>query len=111
MSKLSSLLGTLKGELLEISIGDNYEDIVLSDTVKKVNGVIFGTLKDVVDDFLIVDSFFINKDGEVQTGNIVYINTWHVKVFTKVKSNGSLNDVLLSASHTRRIKAILGLND
>lgn len=111
MSKLSSLLETLKGELLEISIGDDYEDIVLSDTTRKVNGVIFGILTDIVDDFLIVDSFFINKNGEVQTGNVIYINTWHVKVFTKVKSNGCLNDVLLSTTHTRRIKTILGLND
>lgn len=111
MSKLASLLPKLKDELLEISIGDDYEELSLSDSTKKVNGVIFGYLKDIVDDFMIIDSFYINEKNELQSGNIVYLNTWQIKAFTKVKSNGCLNDVLLSVTHTRRIKHLLGLDE
>jgi len=111
MSKLAGLLPKLKGELVEVSVGDDYEDIVLSDTTKKVNGVIFGVLEDIVDDFMILNSLYVNKDGEIKTGNIVYINIFQIKIFTKIKSQGSLNDVLLSSAHSRRIKQLLGLNE
>ncbi len=111
MSKLSGLMSKLNGELLEISIGDDYEDILSSDSTKKVNSVIFGFLRDIVDDFIILDSFYIDKKGEFKSGNIIYINTWHIKAFTKVKSNGCLNDALMSVSDTRKIKHLLGLDD
>lgn len=111
MSKLQTLLPHLKDELLEISIGDEYEEIISSDTVKKVNGVIYGVLKDIIDDFLIVDCYYLDKNGRLVSGNIVYINSWAIKVFTKVKANGCLNDVLLSSSHSRKVKYLLGLDD
>jgi len=111
MSKINALLPTLKGKLLEISIGDDYEELVMSDHVKKVNGVIYGFLKDIVDDFIILDCFYINKQNEIKSGNIIYINTWAIKAFTEVNSSGSLNDVLLGSGHTRKIKAMLGFND
>ena|SRR5690606_18325538 len=111
MSKLNGLLPKLKGELLEISIGDEYEEILSADSSKKVNGVIYGVLQDIVDEFIILDSFYLDKEGRISSGNIIYINSWAIKMFTKVKSNGCLNDILLSSNHTRKIKYLLGLND
>lgn len=110
MSDLKRLLPKLKSKLLEIFIGDEYEEIVLSDHVIKVNGVIYGKLEDIVDDFLVINCFYINKEGELVDGNIVYINSWHVKAITEAKK-GSLNDVLLSASHSRKIRQLLGINE
>lgn len=105
----SELFKTLKGELLEISIADEYEELVFSDSVKKVNGVIFGYLKDVVEDILILDSFMINEDHKLVSGNTIYINTWYVKVFTKLNEKGTLGDIFLSSAHSRRIKEMLGI--
>ncbi len=108
---MDSLLPTLKGKLLEISVGDEYEEIVMSDHVRKVNGVIYGILQDIVDEFIVISCYYISKDGKLQSGNVVYINTWAIKAFTQVNASGCLNDVFLSSDHTRKIKALLGLND
>jgi hypothetical protein len=111
MSKIDSLLPVLRGKLLEISIGDEYEELQMSDHVKKINGVIYGVLKDIVDDFLILDCYYINQKGLLSDGNIVYVNSWAIKVFTEVKPTGCLNDILLSSSHTRKMKVLLGLDE
>lgn len=111
MSKLDALLPKLKGKLLEISIGDEYEELQMSDHVKKVNGVIYGILRDIIDDFLVLDCYYLTAKGELADGNVVYINSWAIKVFTEVKPKGCLNDVLLSSSHTRRMKTMLGLDE
>lgn len=110
MSDLNSLLPKLKNKLLEVGVGDEYEELVLTDHNKKINGVIYGVLKDIVEDFMVLDCYAI-KDGKLHNGNIVYINTWNVKYFTEANASGSLNDVLLSSAHSRRMKVLLGLTD
>lgn len=111
MSKMDSVLPLLKNELLEVSVGDEYEELLTSDTVKKINGVIYGVLLNIIDDLMVLDCYYLNKNNQLVSGNIVYINTWAVKMFTKANSEGSLKDVMLSAAHTRKMKEILGLND
>lgn len=111
MSEMRSLLPKLKGKLLEISIGDEYEELIMSDHIKKVNGVIYGTLENIIEDFLVINCFFVTKTGVLSDGNIVYLNSWNVKAFTEVNSTGSLNDVFLSSTHTRKMKDLLGIND
>lgn len=111
MSKMDGLLPRLKDELLEFHVGDDYEEIHMADTTKKISGVIYGILRDIVDEFLVVDSFYLDRNGALVSGNIIYINTWAIKMFTKVKYNGCLNDVLLSRAHTRKIKELLGISD
>lgn len=111
MSKLDGLLPRLKGEMLEICIGDEYEELVLFDNVRKVNTVIYGTFEEVVDDFVIINSFFTDVDGEFKQGNILYINTWHIKAFTKLKSNGSLGEAFMSSDHSNKVKRLIGFNE
>jgi hypothetical protein len=112
MSKMDALLPRLKGKVLEISIGDEYEELTLNDHIKKVNGIIYGILEDVVDDFLVVSCYYFDKNGALhKRGNVVYINTWSVKVFTELNSRGCLNDVFLSSEHSRKMKALLGIDD
>jgi len=111
MTEIKDLLPELKNELLEVCVGDEYEEILSADSVRKINGVIYGVLKNIVGDFLILDSYRVDKTGKIVSGNIIYINSWAVKMFTKVDSNGSLSDVLLSSSHTRKIKARLGIKE
>lgn len=111
MSEIKSLLPILQGKLLEVSIGADYEELLLSDHTKKINGVIYGILQDVIDDFMVLNCYFVDKKGNLKSGNIVYINTWSVTAFTEVNARGCLNDVLLSTAHTRKIKALLKIDD
>jgi hypothetical protein len=109
MANLVELLPDLQDQLIEICVGDEYEELLTADSTRKVNSVIYGILKDVIDNFFVVDSFYLTKEGKLSSGNILYINSWTVKLITKVKPAGSLNDVMLSAEHTRKIKYLLGI--
>lgn len=111
MSDITGLLPTLKGKLLEVSIGDEYEELVMADHVKKVNGVIYGVLQDITGDFFVLNCYHITKEGQLSDGNIVYLNSWNIKAFTEVNSHGCLNDVFLSSSHTHKMKVLLGIHD
>lgn len=101
---LNSLFVGLKGKLLELSVDDDYEELVLSDHTKKVNGVIYGYLREVVEGFIVLECFYIDNNNTLSLGNRVYVNTDWIKVFTEVNNKGCLNDVLLSSSHSRKIK-------
>jgi hypothetical protein len=111
MSKLDELFPKLKDELVEICVGDEYEELVMSDTTRKVNGSIFGKCKELIGDFLVLDCYYINKNNELSLGNIIYLNTWQIKAITKVKSNGSLKDIFMSSADSRKMKMLLGLDE
>lgn len=111
MSKMSGLLPYLKDEFVEICIGDEYEEIVQFDNVKKVNSVIYGKLKDIIDDFAVLDCFSIDFKDQVTSGNIVYVNTWQIKAITKITQSSSLNDILASSGAISKIKNSLNVSN
>lgn len=103
---MDRLFPLIKGRLMEISIGDVYEEIVLSDHTKSINSTIYGTVQDLLGDFLILDCYFSNATGEVSSGNIVMLNTWNIKAMTEVNGSGSLNDVFMGTKDVRKIKRL-----
>jgi len=107
MSDATGILSKLQGKLLEVSVGDEYEEIVLSDHVQKINGVIYGTLVDIIGDFFVLNCYYMDNSKNLRQGNLVYLNSWNIKAFTELNNEGSLNDVFLSAPHTRRVKELL----
>ncbi len=112
MSSVADLLPYLQNKYVEISIGDEYEEIVMSDHTKKINVVIYGKVIGTVADFLILNCFYIDSDNNLQKDNTVYLNTWNIKAITEITpENNGLNSVFLSASHNKKIRKLLGLID
>lgn len=109
MSDIKSLLTKIKNKYMEILVVDDYEDLVLSDFTQKVNSAIFGKVVDLIGDFLVVECLYFTADGELKTGNIIYLNTWNIKAMTELNDKGSMNDVLLGVNHARKIKKLLGI--
>lgn len=111
MQDLTKLLPLLKDKYIELYVGSTFEELHFTDHSKTVDGAIYGKLNDVVGDFLIIDSFFIDrKDPNViKTGNILLINSWSVIAISIIDGAGSLEDALLSVSHVHKIKAILNV--
>lgn len=109
MKDLEKLLPRLRNKFLEITLGDEYEEIVLSDFTRKINGIIYGKLEDVIGDFLVLNCFYVNREGELCSGNMIYLNCWQVKAMTEVKTNGSLNDAMVGTEHINKIRRLIGL--
>jgi len=102
------LITKFKGKILELYIGDQYESLNFDDFSQQQNATIYGRLVDVLDRFLILDCFYIDKlTGKLSTGNLVYINTFQIRAMGEVNHTGSLDDIFLSAKDVSKIRKLL----
>lgn len=98
-----------KGQMVELYIGDQYESLTFEDFSQQQNASIYGKLIDILDRFIILDCFYVDKSGELHTGNMVYINTFQIRAMSAVNDNGSLNDIFLSAKDVAKVKKAMKL--
>jgi len=103
------LVEKFKGKMIELYIGDQYESLNFEDFSQQQNASIYGKLIEVLDRFVILDCFFVDKKGELHTGNYVYINTFQIRAMTAIDGRGSLNDIFLSAKDVAKIKKAMKL--
>jgi hypothetical protein len=98
------LLQKFHGKVCEFYIGDQAETISLEETSIPQNCVIFGRLVDVLDRFIIIDCYYVDGSGKVKSGNLVYLNTFQIRVMSELDGNGSLNDVFLSCRSADKVR-------
>lgn len=103
----NELLYKLKGKLLELYIGDQAETINYEDYSVPQNCIIYGKLIEVFDRFIVLDCYYINSAKQICSGNIVYINSFQIRVMTELNDNGSLNDVFLDAKSSEKVRKTL----
>lgn len=104
------LINKFRGKILELYIGDQYESLTFNDYSQQQNATIYGRLVDVLDRFLILDCFYVDKKtNQVKTGNIIYINTFQIKAMSEVNDEGSLDDIFLSAKDVAKVKKLMHL--
>lgn len=103
------LLTKFKGKMLEIYIGDQCETLTFEEYSVPQNCIIYGRLVDVLDRFIIVDCYYVDKaTKQVKSGNFCYINGFQIRAMTEMNDNGSLNDIFLDQRSADKIrKAIL----
>jgi hypothetical protein len=108
LKRFSDILVTrFKGKVIEIYIGDQYETLNFEDSSQPQNCIIYGRLLDILDRFILLDCFFIDKNHNLKTNNLIYINLFQIRVMTELNSNGSLSDIFLSAKDSEKIKKAL----
>lgn len=92
-----------KDKIIEIYFGDIYEQINLADFSPNVFISICGKIIDAHGDCLFIDSYYVDEDKEIKSGNIVTINGYNVKAILEVDGSGQLKDILLSTRSTKKI--------
>lgn len=109
LKKISDeLLNKYKGKILEIYIGDQIETLNFDDFSVPQNCSIFGRLVDVLDRFIIIDCFYIDKKTKsLKSGNHCYINAFQIRAFTEVNGSGSLADVFLHVNDAILVRKLL----
>ena len=111
MDNLKDLLPYFQNKPVEIYVGDQFEEVQMSDHSHQIKSVIYGFIKDVVSDFVVVDSFYDLGDGTVRTGNILFISGWQIVAITQLDGFGSLKDVFMSIKDSSKVKKILNIKD
>jgi hypothetical protein len=102
----SDELLTLKGRYLELYIGDQCETMNYDETSVPQNSSIFGKLIDVLDRFIILQCLYV-RNGEVLTGNKIYINAFQIRAMTVLDGLGSLNDIFLNVKDAALVRSVI----
>jgi hypothetical protein len=98
------LLTKFKGKVLEFYIGDQAENISWEEYSIPMNSVIIGKLIEVLDRFITIQCYYIDKSGKTKSDLIVYINAFQIRAMSELDGNGSLNDVFLGCKNAEKIR-------
>jgi len=102
------LIENFVGKLVEIYIGDQCETLTFEDYSVPQNCIIYGKLIEVMDRFLVLDCYYVDKKtNEVKSGNICYLNSFQVRAMTALNGNGTLNDIFLNAKSSEKVRKTL----
>jgi hypothetical protein len=96
------------GKVLEIYIGDQYETLNFDDYSTPQNCIIYGRLVEVLDRFLVVNCFYIDKTtGVLRDDNTCYISSFQIRAMTPLDARGTLGDIFLSTNDGKKIHDML----
>jgi hypothetical protein len=102
------LLTKMKGKLLEIYIGDQFETIEFDDYSQPQNCVVIGKLVDVLDRVIVLECYYVDKKTkELRKDNRVFLNSFQIRAMTELDGKGSLGDIFLSVNDAPKIRALV----
>lgn len=97
----------LKGKVVEVYIGDTFEDIKYDDSTQKYPAVLVGKLITAYAECLILNCAYVDQiTKKVKIGNIVCLNERAIRTITVVDETGILKDTFLSSRDGRVIKGL-----
>ncbi len=96
-----------KDKLIEIYVGDSYENISLDQQSSQYPAVFCGKVIGAYKECLILSSIYI-KDKQVSLGKLMFINERGIRTLSEVDEKGKLQDLFLSSSDSTKIKKLLG---
>jgi len=95
------------GKIIEIYIGDTYEDIKFEDSTQKYPAVLIGKVITAYAECLILDCAYVEPGSkDIKFGNIVCLNERSVRTITEVDEKGILKDTFLNSRDSKIVKAV-----
>lgn len=96
------------GKVVEIYIGDTYEDIKFEDSTQKYAAVVIGKVICAYAECLVLNCAYIDqRTKKIQFGNIVCLNERGIRTITEVDESGILRDTFLNSRDGRIIKGLI----
>lgn len=102
----AELIATVwKDRIIEIYIGDTYEDIKYDDSTQKYVAILVGKVIDAYGECLVLNCAYNDPISKtLKFGNIVCLNERSVRTITEVDNSGILKDTFLSSRNGKIIK-------
>ena len=105
MSYVDSIVKLLKGKLVEIYLGDQFEQVQFADNTSSVNAVMYGIIKDGEGDCLVLDSMHVDKALKIVVhGNVIYINGSNITAISEIDGTGTIKDAIISINKTPSLR-------
>ena len=96
------------GKLVEVYIGDTYEDLKFEDSTQKCPAVLIGKMMDAYGECLVLDCAYVEQGTKVvKFGNIVCLNERSIRTITEVDGSGMLRDTFLNSKDGKVVKSAL----
>lgn len=104
------ILEELKDKLVEIMIGESYEELALDQISNNYPAIIVGKIINAFGNILVLECLYI-KGKEIKSGKKIYINDFSIKVLTEVDGFCNLEDLLMRGNDAKLIKKLREHND
>lgn len=100
VSFAEALAERLQDKLVEIYLGDSYEEVNYADNAKTTNSVLVGKVVEALGDCLVINARYANKQKEIVFGNIIYVNAYNINAICELDGSGTLRDAFYSTDET-----------
>jgi hypothetical protein len=96
-----------EGKIIEVYIGDRYEDVKFDDSTMACPAVLIGKVIDAYGECLVLNCAYIDPASKVlKFGNIVCLNERSVRTITEVDNLGTLRETFLNSKDGKIIKGV-----
>ncbi len=96
-----------KDRLVEIYLGDAYEDIVTEQVATTYPAVFCGKIIAAYRECLVVNAAYVDENKKQKLGNILFINERAIRALTEINvDKGTLGDVFLNSRDTSIVRKI-----
>lgn len=96
------------GKIVEIYIGDTYEDLKQEDSTQKVAAVVIGRVVAAYAECIVLNCAYVDqRTKKMSFGNIVCLNERGIRTVTEVDESGVLKDTFLSSRDCKVVKGLL----
>ena len=95
--------------VIEVYIGDTYEDVRYADSTQKSVAILVGKVVDAYGECLVMNCAYVDQaTKKVKYGNIVCLNERSVRTITEVDESGILKDTFLNSRNGSIVKKVFG---
>jgi hypothetical protein len=96
------------GKVVEVYVGDTFEDVKYDDSSVKYVAIIVGRVIIAYAEMLVLDCAYIDQQTKkLQFGNIVCLNERGIRTITTIDDSGILRDTFLNSRDGRIVKNLL----
>jgi len=108
-SSMAEIVGrTLKGRIVEIYVGDTFEDIKYDDCTSKSASVLVGRVIDAYAELIVLDCAYTDQlTRKLQFGNIICLNERSIRFLTEIDEKGMLRDTFINTRDGKLLKDFL----
>ncbi|SRR6266404_3938107 len=93
-----------KDQLIEIYLGDSYEEHNLDQISTSYPAVFCGKVVSAYRECLIISSVYVDDAKKIQLGNMMFINERSIRALNQIDGNGIMEDMFLRSRESLDVK-------
>jgi hypothetical protein len=100
------LAESLKDKLIEIYVGDSYEEISTEQVSTAYPAAFCGKIVSAYRECLIIASVYVDKSKTLRTGNLLFINERAIRALKEIDGKGVMEDMFLRSRESLEVKKL-----